>query len=239
MLGGQELTVAPFNLRPGDTVTLADPRTRAQRTLTLVGFYQRSFVSVQFGALEADSGLVSSWAGDSAAVAYSLKVDPARKQAAIRHIGAADPQAAVIDLADFGAIVDQILHNLLVLLTSLASLALLAGAVIIANAVALAMLERRREIGIMKSVGYASRSVLSQVLFENALLGGLGGLSAIALVALATTLLGKLAFKTDLGVSAPLSITIILASALLAAVVSGLVAWAPTRVRPLEVLRYE
>lgn len=42
----------------------------------------------------------------------------------------------MIDLADFGAIVDQILRNLLILLTSLASLALLAGAVIIANAVA-------------------------------------------------------------------------------------------------------
>jgi ABC-type antimicrobial peptide transport system permease subunit len=162
-----------------------------------------------------------------------------RKPAAIRHLGAADPQAGVIDLADFGAIVDQILRNLLILLTSLASLALLAGAIIIANAVALAMLERRREIGIMKSVGYESRSVLSQVLFENALLGGLGGLSAIALVALATTLLGKVAFKTNLDVPAPLSIAIIVASAVLAAVVSALVAWGPTRVRPLEVLRYE
>lgn len=145
----------------------------------------------------------------------------------------------MIDLADFGVIVDQILRNLLILLTSLASLALLAGAVIIANAVALAMLERRREIGIMKSVGYASRSVLSQVLFENALLGGVGGLSAIALVALATTLLGRITFKTSLDVAALLSIGIILASALLASAVSGLVAWVPTRVRPLEVLRYE
>src|SRR5262249_35985075 len=93
--------------------------------------------------------------------------------------------------------------------------------------------------GIMKSVGYQSKSVLSQVLFENALLGGVGGLSAIALVALATTLLGKLAFKTSLDVAAPLAIAIILASSLLAAVVSGLVAWAPTRVRPREGLGYE
>ena len=239
VVGGQELTMAPFNLRPGDTITLAEPRSHEQRTLTLVGFFQRSFVTIQFGALEADSQLVSAWAGDGAAVAYSLKIDPAQKAAAVRRLSDADPQAGVIDLADFGAIVDQILRNLLILLTSLASLALLAGAVIIANAVALAMLERRREIGIMKSVGYQSKSVLSQVLFENALLGGVGGLSAIALVALATTLLGKLAFKTSLDVAAPLAIAIILASSLLAAVVSGLVAWAPTRVRPLEVLRYE
>jgi putative ABC transport system permease protein len=239
VVGGQELSMAPFNLRPGDTVTLAEPRTHEQRTLTLVGFFQRSFVTVQFGAIEADSRLVSAWAGDTAAVAYSLKIDPAHKAAAVRRLSDADPQAGVLDLADFGAIVDQILRNLLILLTSLASLALLAGAVIIANAVALAMLERRREIGIMKSVGYQSKSVLSQVLFENALLGGVGGLSAIAVVALATTLLGKIAFKTNLDVAAPLAVAIILASSLLASVVSALVAWAPTRVRPLEVLRYE
>lgn len=185
------------------------------------------------------SGLVSSWGGENAAVTYALKIDPAHKAAAIRRLSNADPEAGVLDLADFGAIVDQILGNLLILLTSLASLALLAGAVIIANAVALAMLERRREIGIMKSVGYESRGVLSQVLFENALLGGVGGLSAIALVALATTLLGRVAFKTNLDVAAPLSIGIIIASAVLASVVSGIVAWVPTRVRPLEVLRYE
>ncbi len=239
VLGGSELARPPFNLRPGDTITLAEPRSHEQHTLTLVGFYQRSFTSLQFGAILGDSGLVSSWGGDDAAVTYALKIDPTHKNAAIRGLSDADPAAGVIDLADFGAIVDQILRNLLILLTSLASLALLAGAVIIANAVALAMLERRREIGIMKSVGYASRSVLSQVLFENALLGGVGGLSAMALVALATTLLGKVAFQTSLDVGAPLSIGIIIASAVLASVVSGLVAWAPTRVRPLEVLRYE
>ncbi len=58
-------------------------------------------------------------------------------------------------------------------------------------------------------------------------------------MALATTPLGGIAFKTSLDVAAPLSIGIILASALLAPAVSGLVAWVPTRVRPLEVLRYE
>jgi len=47
------------------------------------------------------------------------------------------------------------------------------------------------------------------------------------------------AFKTSLDVAAPLLIGIILASALLASAVSGLVAWVPLRVRPLEVLRHE
>jgi ABC-type antimicrobial peptide transport system permease subunit len=135
--------------------------------------------------------------------------------------------------------VGRILRNLLILLTALASLALLAGAVIIANAVALAMLERRREIGIMKSLGFANRSVLAQVLFENALLGALGGVAAVAVVTLTTMLLSRFVFQIQLEVSMAFSIAIVLASGLLAAAVAGLVAWAPTRVRPLEVLRYE
>jgi ABC-type antimicrobial peptide transport system permease subunit len=40
------------------------------------------------------------------------------------------------------------LNNLIIMLTTVASLAMIAGLIIIANAVALAMLERRREIGI-------------------------------------------------------------------------------------------
>jgi predicted lysophospholipase L1 biosynthesis ABC-type transport system permease subunit len=240
VLGGEELLAPPWNLKPGDTLTLTQPRTQSTQTVTLVGFYaHNTFFNFQFGALKADTGLVAAWGGQDAAVVYSLKVDSGRKGMAIDRLASRAPTALVVDVTDLGAIVERILRNLLLLLTALASLALLAGAVIIANAVALAMLERRREIGIMKSLGFASRSVLAQVLFENALLGALGGMAAVAVVALATTLLGRFVFQTRFDVSLPLSIAIVLASGLLAAGVAGLVAWAPTRVRPLEVLRYE
>lgn len=241
VVGGEELLLAPYNLRPGDTITLADQRTDEQRTFTLIGFYSRSnLFAFRFGSLEADSGMLQKWGSPgSVALVFALKIDPARKAQAIRQLDNADPQGAVLDIADFGVIVDQILQNLLILLTSLASQALLAGAVIIANAVALAMLERRREIGIMKAVGYESRNVMAQVLFENALVGVFGGLTAIALVVLATRLLSSFVFKTDLGVGVPLAIGIIAGAGVLSALIAGVVAWGPTRVRPLEVLRYE
>ncbi|MBJ7597805.1 MAG: hypothetical protein DLM67_08305 [Candidatus Nephthysia bennettiae] len=240
VLGGDELLGAPWNLKPGDTLTLAETRSHAARTVTLVGFYAHTgFFNFQFGALKADSGLVASWAGDDAAIVYSLKVEGAKKLQAIDRLDSQAPAALVVDITDLAAIVDRILRNLLVLLTALASLALLAGGIIIANAVALAMLERRREIGIMKSLGFASRAVLAQVLFENAVLGALSGTAAVVVVALATALLGRFVFQTSLAVDLPLSVGIAAGSGLLAAAVAGLVAWAPTRVRPLEVLRYE
>jgi putative ABC transport system permease protein len=135
--------------------------------------------------------------------------------------------------------INGLLNNLIILLTAIASLAMLAGIIIIANAVALAMLERRRELGILKSVGYTSRSVLSEVLMENGVVGFTGAVLAMLLVTLATVVLAKLVFKTTLGVSAPIVLGIVLATALVCMLVAWLVAWNATRVRPLEVLRYE
>ena len=116
---------------------------------------------------------------------------------------------------------------------------MLAGVIVIANAVALAMLERRRELGTLKSVGYTSRSILSEVLLENGVVGGTGALLAMLLVTLTTSLLGTFVFNANFGVSTVIALGLVLGSAGLAMLVSALVAWGAVRVRPLEVLRYE
>jgi ABC-type antimicrobial peptide transport system permease subunit len=116
---------------------------------------------------------------------------------------------------------------------------MLASVVIIANAVGLALLERRREIGILKSVGYTSRRVLGATLVEQGAIGFAGGLVAMALVTVAIRVLGATAF--DLAFSVPaLTILAVVAGAVLVCIaVAAVVAWRPTRVRPLETLRYE
>jgi putative ABC transport system permease protein len=74
--------------------------------------------------------------------------------------------------------VDQVLGNLVILFVALASLALLPGAISIANAVALAMLERRRKQAVLTSVGYTSGRLLAGMLVKNGVIGGLGGVLA-------------------------------------------------------------
>ena len=108
-----------------------------------------------------------------------------------------------------------------------------------ANAVALAMLERRRELGILKAVGYTSGTVLSEVMIENGVIGGIGALMAMLLATGAITLLGSFLFNIAFSVSTLIVIGLIGGSALLAMLTAALVAWGSTRVRPLEVLRYE
>jgi hypothetical protein len=39
VLGGEELLAPPWNLKPGDTLTLTQPRTQSTQTVTLAGFY--------------------------------------------------------------------------------------------------------------------------------------------------------------------------------------------------------
>ncbi len=61
------------------------------------------------------------------------------------------------------------------LLVGLASISLLVGAIGIANTMYTAVLERMREIGIMKAVGAKNSDILQIFLIESALIGFLGG----------------------------------------------------------------
>src|SRR2546423_12009077 len=107
-------------------------------------------------------------------------------------LGRSFRNATVQNLADIGAYIGQLLNNILDVLIAIASLSLIAGVIIIANAVALAMLERRRELGILKSVGYTSGTVLSEVMIENGVVGAVGALMAMLLATGAIILLGNM-----------------------------------------------
>lgn len=224
----------------GSTVTFASLDGKTTQTATVVGFYKSGGFNINFGSVFATKDTVVSLspAGNVTDVFY-MKIDPAKIGKALNAIGTITPNASVINLANIGDFINQILNDFLLILITIASLSLLAGVIIIANAVALAMLERRRELGILKSVGYTSRTVLSEVLIENGVIGGTGALLAMLLVTLATSLLGTFFFKTAFGVSTFIALGLIIGIALLAMVVAALVAWGAVRVRPLEVLRYE
>jgi ABC-type antimicrobial peptide transport system permease subunit len=157
----------------------------------------------------------------------------------LNKIQAKVPDAETLSLAEITQVINGLLNDLIIMLTAIASLAMIAGVIIIANAVALAMLERRRELGILKSVGHTSSSILGEVLIENGTIGFTGGLLAMLLVSVALLLIGILIKSLNFGVNPGLIVTIILATAVVCMIVAALVAWSATRVRPLEVLRYE
>jgi putative ABC transport system permease protein len=229
-----------IKLKLNDKVTLESPDRIHTVTVTIVGFYQRRGFGMNLYPIlgTKDTTQALSPNGLVQSVFY-LKIDPKQLNAAQDAISKAVPNAFILSLANISDFINQLLNDILLTLTAIASLSLLAGVIIIANAVALAMLERRRELGILKSVGYKSSAILSEVLLENGIVGGTGALLAMLLVTVVTIVLGNMVFKSAFSVSPPVALGIVASSALLAMLTAALVAWGAVRVRPLEVLRYE
>jgi ABC-type antimicrobial peptide transport system permease subunit len=233
----------PFhmNLKPGDTITFASVDGKTVKTVTIVGVYASGSSLSNVGSVLTSTQTVQALtpAKTGLTTVTYMQVDSAQVTNALNTLGRIVPNATVQNMADVGAYFAQQLNSMMDILIAIASLSMIAGIIIIANAVALAMLERRRELGILKSVGYTSSTVLSEVLIENGIVGAVGAFIAMLLATGATLLLGSFLFNLTLSVSPFIALGLIGGSALLAMLTAALVAWGSVRVRPLEVLRYE
>lgn len=123
----------------------------------------------------------------------------------------------------------------LILLITLA--ALLAAALAVSASLATAIMERRREIGLMKAMGATRGSVAGLFLAEGALLGLLGGLLGFVIGALLAKRIGESIFGTSMAVQpALLPIVLLLAVLLVVLASAGLIRRA-ARLDPAVVLR--
>ncbi|MEA3239876.1 MAG: ABC transporter permease [Candidatus Bipolaricaulota bacterium] len=137
-------------------------------------------------------------------------------------------------------------------LTAIAAIALLVGAIGVMNTMYTSVLERTRDIGIMKAVGAKDRDVMALFIIESGLLGIVGGIIGIVVgVGISSVAGGMLAGSlvvpgvadttTSFAASySPLLIIGTLAfSALLGALAGALPARRAAKLRPVEALRYE
>ncbi len=138
--------------------------------------------------------------------------------------------------------INTILGVIRIVITGIASISLLIGGIGIANTMFTSVLERRREIGVMKAIGARNRDILSIFLFEAAFLGLVGGIvGAIIGLSLAFMVSGAassfLGIEFNVSVSFPL-ILFSLSFSLLIGILSGIIpAYQASKLNPIEALR--
>jgi len=85
----------------------------------------------------------------------------------------------VLSLASLASTVSSIIGSISMLLLIIAGISLLVAAVGIINIMLMSVMERTREIGIMKSIGMKSRNILQVFLLQALIIGILGGIVGI------------------------------------------------------------
>lgn len=244
VLLSSELLRPPYSLDLGDTVGLREPGASGVRTVRAIGFYRRPRGRHGFGSffrppIYADRSLPLAIGGQDAqyVLSFSIASDRLTHDAALLQQRA--PSALVVDIGDLTAVVDTILNELLNLLAVITALSLGAGLSVVGNGVALAMLERRREIAVYKAIGFGPASVLRFVLVENALVGTLAGAVSVLLVVVSLAILARVALQRAIGFDPVVAVLVLLGATALAVITAYLAARTPVRVRPIEVLRNE
>ena len=155
---------------------------------------------------------------------------------------ASTPLIFALDISFIDSVLSRLIDQFSALPLLVGLLSLMAAAVIMANTVALATLERRRQIGILKAIGLKSGRVLRIMLLENVLVSLLGGVLGIGLSALglgAMTLFGLddlILIPRD---ARPIAAGLVIAAVLIGAAATFLSANVAVRERVLNVLRYE
>ena len=124
----------------------------------------------------------------------------------------------------------------------IAFLAVLIGGVGMLNTMLMSVLERTREIGVLRAVGWRRRQVVGMILREAVVLSLIGGISGILLGMGFAWLLGQIPLVK--GMLDPSYTVGLLTLAVTVALVTGVLgalypAWRATKMQPIEALRYE
>jgi ABC-type lipoprotein release transport system permease subunit len=128
------------------------------------------------------------------------------------------------------------------MVTQISFLAIFVGGLGMLNTMLMTVLERTREIGVLRALGWRRRRVLGMILRESLVLGAVGGicgmLLGLGLSGLVERVPGVVGALTS--VYTPQLFAQAMVVALVAGAVGGLYpAWRATRLSPIEALRYE
>ncbi|NDJ61051.1 MAG: FtsX-like permease family protein [Chloroflexi bacterium] len=171
-------------------------------------------------------------------VTILVDVDDAQVTA-LRRALAEVPGIFAIETSILTRLISSVLEAFTAFPTMVAALGLIVGGVVIANSVALATMERRNEIAVMKSVGLQRERVLGMILLENGILGFIGGLIGVSFGLVALVAFAAVTQSPSSTVPFGTAFLLMLLCAGVALIAAVTSAWDASGEKPLTVLRYE
>jgi putative ABC transport system permease protein len=215
----------------------------AERDYTLVGVYKAT-PSIQ-GPLLAETA-VDDFAGGLAYqgfVSVSQGTDVAATVTAVDKIMADYPGVTVGDMSAFLQQFNQIFDFLLLAITVLLGVALLIALLGILNTLLLSIVERTRELGLVRAIGLSRGGVVGMVGVESILIAVFGCLLGLAVGVGAGVALSQALIEADFMTTIVLpwtNLIIYVATAIFFGVLAALIpAWRAARLNVLEAIAYE
>ena len=139
--------------------------------------------------------------------------------------------------------IGTVTNMLSIVLGGIAGIALLVAGIGIANTMFMSIVERTREIGIMKAIGATDRNIIEIFLMEAGLIGVIGGLVGDALGLLLSNVLGIILTNYGLNFTTVVTPELLLLGMGFSVGVGVLFGFIPARkaakMNPIEALRYE
>jgi putative ABC transport system permease protein len=225
-----------LNKGPGDSLDLAGSRFK------IVGVYESSMGFANIGGVVTLRDGQSFLGRPRQATMMSVSlVDPSQAAEVVALINERFPEVHASLNGDFvESLPDFEATN--AMMSAISVMAILVGGVGIMNTMLMAVMERTREIGALRALGWRRRGVLSLILREALLLGLIGGAVGVALAFGLTLLIALSPFAGE--AVAPVWNVGIFVQALTVSLLLGAIggvypAFRATRMQPVEALRYE
>lgn len=171
-----------------------------------------------------------------------------KKLMTIRHVTNSSRDFSISSSKQMMETRQEMMESMSLFLTAIAAVSLLVGAVGIANTMFTSVLEKTKEIGIMKAIGARNKDILLIFLLNSGLIGLVGGalgvmsgalISSIAIPYLTSgiRMAGRMSVTTLVSVDAVIAA---LGVSLIVGIIAGIVpAYQGSKLKPVDALRYE
>ncbi|MFH1224497.1 MAG: ABC transporter permease [Candidatus Diapherotrites archaeon] len=164
-----------------------------------------------------------------------------------RRVTAQNQDFTITSAQAMQAQVSSVTDTLTLFLGAIAAVSLVVGAIGVANSMFTSVLEKTREIGILKALGSTNREILALFIIESGMFGLIGGIIGVALGALVSFGLGSLGIislpmvrgGSSTLVTPQLVIVAVLLSTVIGIVAGVLPARVAAKLNPVDALRYE